>query len=239
MSGFHHAVLSADDQTPSGWFIRTPSAKPSPCIVVASADRMEVLPWHLRLANAGYHVMGIELRAHRFKGDLLSALEFVSRRAEVDPFRIGLVGVSTAAAAALDVASQHSEVAAVVADSTCATVDLRAVLAIGRISPRPVLIIHGELDRIVPVRHARLLYLAAHTPKELWIVAGGRHEPARAIGARSYAARLRQFFDQALDGPRDGSPAAAERLPREASWLGASAFTGQPPLAEAVTVAAA
>src|SRR3954462_13062988 len=42
---------------------------------------------------------------------------------------------------------------------------LRPVDVIGQISPRPVLITHGGLDEIVPVRHAHPLFKAADEPR--------------------------------------------------------------------------
>jgi hypothetical protein len=44
-----------------------------------------------------------------------------------------------------------------------------------KISPLPLLILHGDRDEIVPVHHARLLYEAALEPKQLWIVPGAGH----------------------------------------------------------------
>jgi fermentation-respiration switch protein FrsA (DUF1100 family) len=38
------------------------------------------------------------------------------------------------------------------------------------ISPRPVLIIHGQDDRVVDPRDAQRLYAAAREPKELWLL---------------------------------------------------------------------
>ncbi len=47
---------------------------------------------------------------------------------------------------------------------------------VGQISPRPLLLIHGEFDPLVPVQQARELYAAAHEPKELIIVPHGDHD---------------------------------------------------------------
>lgn len=46
---------------------------------------------------------------------------------------------------------------------------------IGRISPRPVLILHGDKDETVPLDHARRLFAAAGEPKELVILPGAGH----------------------------------------------------------------
>src|SRR5205823_6606771 len=56
---------------------------------------------------------------------------------------------------------------------------LRPVDVIREISPRPVLITHGEADDIVPVQHASLLFQAAEEPKEVWIAPGAGHVGAR------------------------------------------------------------
>jgi len=50
---------------------------------------------------------------------------------------------------------------------------------IGRIAPRPVLIVHGEADTTVPYHHAELLHDAANEPKELVRIPGGGHQLRR------------------------------------------------------------
>jgi pimeloyl-ACP methyl ester carboxylesterase len=44
-----------------------------------------------------------------------------------------------------------------------------------RISPVPLLIVHGDKDQFFPPDHARQLYAAAREPKELWLVPGFGH----------------------------------------------------------------
>ena len=46
---------------------------------------------------------------------------------------------------------------------------------IDKISPRPLLIVHGEEDEVVKVSHAWSLYNKAKEPKELAIIEGGEH----------------------------------------------------------------
>ena len=75
---------------------------------------------------------------------------------------------------------------------------LRPVDAIGRIAPRPVLIAHGELDEIVPVRHAHNLFKAAGEPKELWIHPAAHHVGARDIDTEGYFARIARFMRESL-----------------------------------------
>jgi uncharacterized protein len=83
---------------------------------------------------------------------------------------------------------------------------LRPVDVIRNIAPRPVLLVHGDLDEIVPVRHAHTLFKAADEPKELWIFAGAHHVGARDIDPEGYFQRLNGFFNDAL---RAGEAVAA------------------------------
>jgi fermentation-respiration switch protein FrsA (DUF1100 family) len=50
---------------------------------------------------------------------------------------------------------------------------------IGHIAPRPVLLIHGTHDQLIPPYHAERLYRAAREPKQLWWAEGCAHVQAR------------------------------------------------------------
>ena len=69
---------------------------------------------------------------------------------------------------------------------------------IDRISPRPVLIIHGEEDARMPLTTIQALADRARPPKELWIVRGATHLGGLQVDAGEYLSRLVHFFDQAL-----------------------------------------
>jgi uncharacterized protein len=75
---------------------------------------------------------------------------------------------------------------------------LRPVDVIGRIAPRPILITHGALDEIVPVRHAYTLFQAAEEPKELWVVSDAHHVGARDTDTRGYFERVEPFLREAF-----------------------------------------
>jgi fermentation-respiration switch protein FrsA (DUF1100 family) len=55
--------------------------------------------------------------------------------------------------------------------------------AAARVSPIPLLVVHGDQDLYFPVEHAHKLYDAARDPKELWIVPGFGHAEAGSDGA--------------------------------------------------------
>jgi fermentation-respiration switch protein FrsA (DUF1100 family) len=44
-----------------------------------------------------------------------------------------------------------------------------------KISPLPLLVLHGDQDAIVPMQHGKRLYEAAREPKQLWIVQRAGH----------------------------------------------------------------
>ena len=52
--------------------------------------------------------------------------------------------------------------------------------AAARISPTPLLIVHGDRDEYFPADHAEQIYAAASQPKELWIVPGFGHAESGA-----------------------------------------------------------
>lgn len=67
---------------------------------------------------------------------------------------------------------------------------------ISKISPIPVLIVHGDSDEVIPVHHSEALFKAAREPKLLWIVPGGRHIDAFSPEHFENRKRLIDFLDQ-------------------------------------------
>lgn len=69
---------------------------------------------------------------------------------------------------------------------------------IARLSPRPVLIIHGLSDAMIPPDNGRRLYQAAGEPKSLWQPEGVGHATAVLRHPAEFEARVIAFFDEAL-----------------------------------------
>jgi uncharacterized protein len=84
--------------------------------------------------------------------------------------------------------------------SGCCAAVVSPVEAVRRMTPRPILIIHGGRDELIPVAHARQLYAAARGPRELWIVPGARHVCSHAREPGAYEQRVVTFFRQYLQG---------------------------------------
>jgi len=80
--------------------------------------------------------------------------------------------------------------------------------AAARISPVPLLIVHGDQDPYFPPEHARQLYMAAREPKELWLVPGMGH--AEAACKTDLVDRIGQWIEQATAAVR-AVPAPADQ----------------------------
>ncbi len=78
--------------------------------------------------------------------------------------------------------------------------------AASRISPVPLLIVHGDQDIYFPPDHGQQLYDAAKEPKELWLLNGFGHAERHTDAA--LAARMAAWADTATAG-WEGTAAAA------------------------------
>lgn len=63
---------------------------------------------------------------------------------------------------------------------------------------RPLFVIHGDQDELVPTEMAEVIYEAANSEKELWIVPGAGHTEAYTVAEEEYKQRLKAFLDEAL-----------------------------------------
>ena len=73
-----------------------------------------------------------------------------------------------------------------------------AVAAMKHYAARPLLIIHGRRDDVVPLQRAEALFAAAHEPKQLYIIDEGDHEQLRDHDPEGYDRTLGAFFDRSL-----------------------------------------
>lgn len=128
-----------------------------------------------------------------------AALRFLAQ-AGIDRNRIVLYGESLGSGVAAHLAAEVPDIGAVVLEAPFTSIPDAAahhyfwlpVHALAHESyqnidkiPRitaPLLILHGERDGVVPVRHGHRLYEAATEPKRLVLVAEGRHSDLHAYG---------------------------------------------------------
>lgn len=67
-----------------------------------------------------------------------------------------------------------------------------------KISPTPVLFIHGNKDTVVPSWMSEKLYARANEPKRLWIIDGANHLECRYRKGKEYEEAIANFFSEAL-----------------------------------------
>lgn len=77
--------------------------------------------------------------------------------------------------------------------------------AIGALAPRPILLMHGDQDRVIPVEHAHRLYAAAAEPKQLRIFPGADHCGGYFQDRPGYIALVAGFLRESLGGGGGGS----------------------------------
>ena len=80
----------------------------------------------------------------------------------------------------------------------CTAADVDVLPHVSRISPRPLLSIHGGAENQVPPKHGRLLYEAAGQPKEFWFVPEAGHVNFEFFQPEEYQRRVLAFFDRYL-----------------------------------------
>jgi dipeptidyl aminopeptidase/acylaminoacyl peptidase len=158
--------------------------------------------------------------------DAKAALDFALAQPEVE--HVGAWGGSMGAVTMIRATAQYPEIGALVADSPFATLqdemDLRIPFPImrslirffaekeagvtidsvrplddiARISPRPVFIIQGMEDGMVPLDSGQRLYDAAGEPRQLWVENDVPHLNMYAFYKTRYTKRVIKFFDEYL-----------------------------------------
>lgn len=80
----------------------------------------------------------------------------------------------------------------------CNVRNLGPAHAIEKISPRPVMLIHGTKDKTTPYQDAEILFQLAKNPKKLWLVQGAEHVGAFFKDKDAYLQQVLEFFKDGL-----------------------------------------
>jgi hypothetical protein len=158
--------------------------------------------------------------------DINSAMKYVLQRPEIDTERIVVLAQSLGGAMSLfNVAHSpyRHKIKALITDSAFSdyrgivreklgvfwltwplqwplsyTVDndYSPMVVADKISPIPLLIIHGDQDQVVPLSHGQALFDRAMQPKEMWVVEGGRH--IDAFRQKKYQEQLLAYITRIL-----------------------------------------
>jgi len=223
--GVREAVLSTEDGLSLlSWYL--PAHPGRPVILYFHGNGGHIghrVQRMLRLAREGYGVLMAEYRGYGgnpgtptesgFYADAQAALDFLQREGVV-PSRLVLYGESLGSGVAVELAAQH-EVAGLILEAPFTSVAevaqsrfpvvpaARMVIdrfdsqsRIGKVRS-PILVLHGERDRVVPVRFGRALFSAAPDPKEGWFAPEAGHEDLARYGGLDAAVA---FIERRLGG---------------------------------------
>jgi pimeloyl-ACP methyl ester carboxylesterase len=234
------AFVTRDGLTLRGWYLPSRNRAAVIALHPIASNRLGVLDHAALLARHGYGVLLLDLRAHgasdgavlTYGGDeaedVVAAARWLQSRADVDPQRIGALGLSLGAQVSILGAARTDAVQAVVADGGGATtpgdwgpphtaldalyvpVDTVFYEAVkwdtGEFHP---LSLREALARLAPrpllmisagPERVRLefLFSFAGEPKELWVIPEAAHIEGLKTRPAEYERRVTEFFDQAL-----------------------------------------
>lgn len=152
--------FTARDHTElAGWFLSAapphgeqPSTAPQPTVLLMhgyGGTRDVMLPYADFLSQAGFHVFFFDARGvghsarvevtfgEREKLDVLGALDYLSKRPEVDQARIAIMGVELGGSVAVMAAAEDTRVASIVVEAPYASLELALQDALDRVVAVP------------------------------------------------------------------------------------------------------
>jgi dipeptidyl aminopeptidase/acylaminoacyl peptidase len=239
IEGLGEVSFDGDAGRVSGWYAPARTGAAVVLVHGTGAERSSLLFETGFLAHAGFGVLAIDLPGQGASAGrtrwgvperraIAAAVAWLAARGEVDPQRIGGLGLSMGAyvltqAAVLEprlrAVALISSPTEVVEQNRLATaawgflaqapnllamrvyrqsLDMPPKDVIGSLAPRAVFIVGGELDTLVPAFMSRQLFDAAGAPKELWLVPRAHHADFAQVVGVEYRKRVTGFFDRTL-----------------------------------------
>lgn len=212
---------TADGVQLHGWFVKNDNAIATLIWCTGNAgnisDRLDHLARLVKLPiNVfifGYRGYGKSAGSPDEEGvyqDALAAYDYLRSLPEVQSNKIILFGQSLGGAVAVDLATKRPAAGLILESTFTAAADMawaayglplhliiktkfQSIKKIKQINI-PVLMIHGDRDRTVPLRLGQKLFDAANEPKEFYEIAGADHNDTYIIGGPAYFAKLWDFI---------------------------------------------
>lgn len=225
----------------SGWLgLNAPQA---PVIILAHGtpgNRMSMLQRAAFLYKYGFNVLLFDFQSYGLSQgvmstlgmveseDILAAISFLHGLPDTMFSKIGVLGLSMGATAAVLAASRSNDIMALIAescpiDATRVVADVpdeasreadqqlvEEVYGVDITQARPIdyvsklaghtaiFFINGDSDDITPLPGMQALYRAASDPKQYWVVPNAGHAQSFAVDPNEYMERVDAFFDTYL-----------------------------------------
>jgi fermentation-respiration switch protein FrsA (DUF1100 family) len=230
---------TADGLTLHGWYIPSHNGAAIMLYHPIASNRIGTIFHAGMLASHGYGVLMMDIRAHgESEGDLmpyggpeaedaLAAVDFMQSREDVEPDRIGAMGLSLGTHLVILGAARSQAIRAVVVDGPGGTTfeDWPPARSFGEYTWVPYDVVFytflpmhtgvknpvSLLDSVPqiaprsiffidgePGRAATHFYQVAGDPKSMWIIPGGGHIDGITVNPQEYEQRVIAFFDAAL-----------------------------------------
>ncbi len=181
-------------------------------------------------AEAGYNVLMYDYRGFGKSGgdvdrrgminDVKAAFAYIIKRRDVDPKRLISYGHSLGGAQSITALGESpvKGLRGIIIDGAFASYQAMARVIggqlgaslvsdelapkdfVSKLTPVPLLVVHGGRDEVVPVSQGLQLYNSAGQPKTLFEVKSGRHGTALSDDDGAYRKRTLAWLDQALGG---------------------------------------
>lgn len=182
------------------------------------------------LAEAGYNVIMYDYRGFGKSGgtvdrrgmidDVKAAFAYACKRPDIDPEKLISYGHSLGGAQSVTALGESpvKGLRAIVIDGAFASYQAMAGIVGGqlgaslitdelsprdfvkKLTPTPLLVVHGTNDEVVPVSQGKQLYEAAGQPKTLFEVKSGRHGTALSKDDGEYRKKMLTWLDGVMKG---------------------------------------
>lgn len=224
-----HWFTAPDGVRLHGWLLRADST--SPALVISHGNAGNIshrLEFIRQLHRLGCTVFIYDYRGYgRSEGspseegvylDGTGAFDYLASLDGIDPKRVALFGQSLGGAVAVHVAAKRRPAALILEATFSSARDVAAELysflparfflrskfdseSTIRKNTAPLLMLHGSVDSIIPVKLGRKLFDAANPPKEFIEIRGASHNDVYLVGGDRYLQKIREFLHGALPPP--------------------------------------
>jgi len=213
---------AADGTSLHGWFVEAAESPAVLLWCHGNAGniihRLEnVVEWHRRGVSVfifdyrGYGQSAGRPSEPGLYQDVFAAYDWLTQQRGIAPGRVVIFGRSLGAAVAGELAMQRSAAGLIletsfpsvraVVRSVYGPLPMHLLLRarydlIGRL-PRirmPLLVTHGDHDRVIPTALGRTVYAAANEPKAFYLIPGADHNDTYVVGGDPYFERLGAFI---------------------------------------------